>query len=226
MEPAVALTPRQIRREERLAAWTDAALALLSEGGLDRVTIKALAARVGKTASALYRSFPSKDALLAAMQDRVLQALRADVEASLAAVPADGSPTTALRRLLACVDAFVALPDARPAHFQLLTAVQADPRPLLDGPEVAVVADALRPLLGRIVVELLEAEATGALEPGDARQRTLMLWSSLQGLLQIRKFARWDAGLAIPPALPHDLACSLLVGWGADAATLAAVRES
>jgi len=216
--------PPSARRQARLAEWIDAALALLSEGGLEGVTIKALASQVGKSVGALYRYFPSKDALLAAMQDRVLSALRSDIEAALQAMPATGDAHRSLARLMVCVDAFVALPTERPAHFQLLTAVQADPRQLLDHDDAAVVAAALRPLLARIVAEFVGAQASGALAHGDARERTLMLWSSLQGLLQLRKFAHFDEALVVPPTLPRDLARALLVGWGADPAALAALE--
>lgn len=51
------------RRDEVL----DAAIELLDEAGLDHLTTRALAARLNVRASALYRHFPSKQALLDAM---------------------------------------------------------------------------------------------------------------------------------------------------------------
>jgi AcrR family transcriptional regulator len=56
------------RRQEIL----DAALALADEGGLDAVSMRAVAQRVGVTAMALYPHFGSKDALLDGLVGRVL----------------------------------------------------------------------------------------------------------------------------------------------------------
>jgi AcrR family transcriptional regulator len=60
------------RRQEIL----DAALALADEDGLDAVSMRAVAQRVGVTAMALYPHFSSKDALLDGLVGRVLADLR------------------------------------------------------------------------------------------------------------------------------------------------------
>ncbi|NUP32935.1 MAG: TetR/AcrR family transcriptional regulator [Streptomycetaceae bacterium] len=59
------------RREEIL----DAALAIADEGGLDAVSMRALAERVGVTPMALYRHVSDKSALLDAMVGRLLAGL-------------------------------------------------------------------------------------------------------------------------------------------------------
>jgi AcrR family transcriptional regulator len=59
------------RRQEIL----DAALALADEGGLDAVSMRAVAQRVGVTAMALYPHFSGKEALLDGLVGRVLAEL-------------------------------------------------------------------------------------------------------------------------------------------------------
>ncbi|MDL9981566.1 TetR/AcrR family transcriptional regulator [Microbacterium sp. ASV49] len=49
---------------------TDAALAVLKKDGLRGLTMRGVAARLGVTPSALYHHVPSRDALLAAVQER------------------------------------------------------------------------------------------------------------------------------------------------------------
>ena len=51
----------------------DSALRLLSENGLDGFSLHKLARAVGLTVGALYRYFPSKGALIAALEDRVIE---------------------------------------------------------------------------------------------------------------------------------------------------------
>jgi AcrR family transcriptional regulator len=54
-----------------LEAVLDAAIALADEGGLEAVSLRRLADRLGVTAMALYRYVPSKEALLDGMADRL-----------------------------------------------------------------------------------------------------------------------------------------------------------
>lgn len=61
----------RLNREQVLTA----ALGLLDEAGLDQLTMRALAAELGVQNGATYWHFPSKQALLAAMADRLLGGL-------------------------------------------------------------------------------------------------------------------------------------------------------
>jgi AcrR family transcriptional regulator len=66
----------QIRREQIV----EAALALIANQGLRRLSIAAVARRVGLVPSGIYRHFKSKDELLAAVLDRIERRLLANVE--------------------------------------------------------------------------------------------------------------------------------------------------
>jgi TetR/AcrR family transcriptional regulator, regulator of autoinduction and epiphytic fitness len=84
------------RRDPRLdrsrAAIVDAASALLSEGGIRRVTIEAVTARSGVARSTLYRHFPNSGELLAAAFQELLPPLRDP--------PAGETPRNRLLRLV------------------------------------------------------------------------------------------------------------------------------
>ena len=90
--------PREkLHTEVRRSQLTDATLGLLAARGLRGLSVAAVAGRVGLTASAVYRHFPSKDALL----DAVLDRLRERLHGAIAAARAETSdPVEALRRLL------------------------------------------------------------------------------------------------------------------------------
>ena len=65
------------------------------------------------------------------------------------------------------------------------------------------------------------AADVGALHPGDAMDRTIVLAAALNGVLQVSKLARWDADLLDGARLARLLVDDLLVGGGADPALLA-----
>ncbi|MEZ6185906.1 MAG: helix-turn-helix domain-containing protein, partial [Planctomycetota bacterium] len=77
---------RQERREARTRELLDAAMELLVAEGLKGLTIGALAQQVDAAVGAIYRYFPSKTALLVALQLRAIEELRREVEAALARV--------------------------------------------------------------------------------------------------------------------------------------------
>lgn len=74
-----------------------AVMALAAEEGTGGISIAAVAHRIGVTPSALYRHFPSKDAILSATLDRMSERM----QANLARARAEASgPLDALERLL------------------------------------------------------------------------------------------------------------------------------
>ncbi len=68
----------QIRREQ----IAEAALSLVASQGLRRLSVAAVARRVGLVPSGIYRHFKNKDEILDAVLDRVEQRLLANVKAS------------------------------------------------------------------------------------------------------------------------------------------------
>ncbi len=81
-------------RQEQIAR---AALALVAERGLERLSVAAVARRVGLVPSAIYRHYPSKDAVL----ETVLRLVRDRLLANVRAVSAESpDPIERLHRLL------------------------------------------------------------------------------------------------------------------------------
>jgi AcrR family transcriptional regulator len=64
----------------RKANVVDGALALLDDAGLDGLTMRGLGEVLGVRAGALYRHFPSKQALLDAMAERILESIDLTLE--------------------------------------------------------------------------------------------------------------------------------------------------
>jgi len=92
--PRAQAVPSDLRREQIL----DRALDLVPRGGLGGLTMKKIALRVGFSEAAIYRHFPTRQALLLGLMDR----LEAMLVAPIRAIAADASvaPAERLTRIL------------------------------------------------------------------------------------------------------------------------------
>lgn len=197
---------------------------LVVESGLEALTIARLAERLDCAVGALYRYFASKGDLLRALQEQAIAALADDLTAALAGArdPRRLSPSAAALLPLGVVCAtYLTDAERAPARHHLIDASLSSPVPLLTDEQARGVDQRLAPLLGACA-ELIEAAVqAGALNPGDPRVRTHVLWAALHGLDQFRKRDRIQ-----PPELRvRELAGALLqttlVGWGAEPAAVA-----
>ena len=105
MSPARARTSR----DEIIAAGRD----LLEEGGLDAVTMQAVAGRVGVRAPSLYKRVPNRGALIAAIGAAAQEDLRGELQPLID----DPDPAQALREVAI---AFRAFAHGHPRAYELL----------------------------------------------------------------------------------------------------------
>lgn len=211
------------RRAETTARILDAAERIASEDGVEALTMQRLGAELGYRAGALYRYFPSKDALLAALLVRIVREVGAMVRD--ATTEAEGIAARARRPLSAHARAlmplvltargYLALADARPAQMALLVRALAAPRPVIDDASAAALAKEALLLLRDASSAFGAARDVGALDAGDDVQRVALLWTSLHGVVGNRKLARFEMAGLTPPALVSELVRTLLIGWGA-----------
>lgn len=214
---------RQEHRRERRRAVLDAAMAIVVEEGAAALTMPALAARLGVAVGGLYRYFPSKEALLVALQGEALGAFAAELaaEAAAEATTALAPEAAALHRIARLAWGYLDDAARAPARHRLIDALLSAPDPLL-GAEAAEAAEApLRELLASCAALVEAACARGALAPGDPQARTHVLWATVHGLDHLRK-----RDPRLPPALRSEALArgaleTLLRGWGAQERPLA-----
>ncbi|MFT4979061.1 MAG: AcrR family transcriptional regulator, partial [Myxococcota bacterium] len=163
---------RTRRRAARQQEIIDAAMRRVVADGLDGLTIAGLAADVDAAVGAIYRYFPGKADLLAALQLQAVGTLRGHIEAALGQTAARLAllppPVAALARLLVALAAWTDLAHAQPALYQLADRSLSDPRRLLSDAQADAVDEALRPILATCCGLLDAAVATGALSEGPA----------------------------------------------------------
>ncbi|MFO0747749.1 MAG: helix-turn-helix domain-containing protein [Myxococcota bacterium] len=213
--------PRERRFQKVIRRILDAATRTIVAGGVDALSMNRLAATLDYTPGALYRYFPSKDALVATLLIEVIEEVGSDVARAVAS-RADSPP---LARVVACARAWRRFADADPHRFALLAMMLASPRLVLASEDhtkhaIGALLAATRPL----AVALAEASADGTLaatprtEPGT--DRAALVFAGLLGVLLLRKQAQRVPDLVDLDRLFAGMLRSLLAGWGATAAAL------
>lgn len=88
---------RRMMGEERRDQIAQAVMEIAAEQGAAAISVAAVASRIGVAPSALYRHYPSKDAMLSATLERMSERMLANLERAREAAP---GPLEALERLL------------------------------------------------------------------------------------------------------------------------------
>ena len=233
---------RTRKRERRRDHLLDLAAELVERLGPDGVTMAALAEAADYAPASLYTYFPSRSALVAALQQRALVTLGAVAEdhlrasdAALAALPAPApsAPVAALARLWSFADLFLAAPDQHPREFRLQQQLLVSPG-VEDSADAATVVPTALGVLDVPRRLLAAAVDVGALDPctdavdpigspidGDFL-RTVAWVVALNGALLADGLA---TGLpSTGTVLGIEITGSLLRGWGADASALTTAR--
>ncbi len=219
------ISTRQSRKRlARQKQMLDVAMGIVEEEGIKALTIARLAEGLDAAVGAIYRYFPSKQALLSGLQRQALERfgedLRARIEATTAALCAQGldpdrEAPAALCRLSAALCAYLDDAQLAPDRHRLIDELISTPEVLFDDADLPTTEGALGPVLGLVGALIDRAVALGALGPGDAAQRTHVAWAALHGLDHFRKRDRLQPPHLQMAALTAAMIRTLLIGWGA-----------
>ena len=236
---AEATSRRARKRLDQTRRMLDHAERVIADRGVEGLTMARLAGDLDLAVGTLYRYFPSKESLVAAVHRRVVKALRdrhAELQTTLetadAAEHALAAAEHALSPILLSAYFYMDLPRLMPERFRLVTWMLGDPRPFVDDEHVEQSVAELIGFISDVTTMIRAAMSQGALSSDGkadvgriAMDRTVMLWGSVQGLLQFNKFDRF--GDSSPAAKTFDsarlgpeLCRGLLVGWGAESGAL------
>ena len=237
----VAASPdrRTRKREARRDHLLDLADDLVERHGVAGVTMAALAEAADYAPASLYTYFPSRSALLAALQQRALVALGAVARDHLARWDAQlrdrgvEPGLAALARLWAFSELFLTAPEHHPREFRLQQQLLVTPGAEETADAASVVPHAMSVL--EVPHELLRAAVQiGALsphpgstdplgEPLDGEVLRTFSWIvAMNGALMVDSLSTGLPSTGV--GLGRELTTSLLTGWGASRDQLAAAR--
>jgi AcrR family transcriptional regulator len=195
---------------------------MVTEGGLASLSMNKLADGCDYTPGALYRYFDSKDALYGALVERVLNEIHETLASALEDVPNEAP----FARLFTLVKAYRRFSVEHPNKFGLLAMSMAQPQVLLNTKEsTEPVVSSIQRVLGLIAGPLAQAEMLGLLPSGEIHERTLIFFSAVQGVVQLRKQARIAPALLDIDRLSAATVRTLLLGWGADPVAVTTAYE-
>lgn len=217
------------RREQKTEAMLDRAMEILEADGLDALTLQRLAQALGVVTTAIYRYFPSKDALMAALQRRAVRVIAEHFRGELGALLADLAKappaTVSLATVLTIGELYFALPETHPNEWSFVARLLGDPKRLLSEEEAARTAPILEGFLREMESVFTRAEETEALDPGSAEERVFAFWAAVHGAHCMDKVRRVSRGAPPVAAIGRFTARALLSSWGATPARLAAAQQ-
>lgn len=147
-----------------------AATELFKEHGVDGLSMRQIAARIGYSATTIYLHFEDKDALMLAVCGSGFDEFGAALEA---AARGTSSPVEGIR---ACGDAYVTFALANPMLYDVMFV-----RPK----EWAITAPGDPASFQGLVGLIGAAMATGGLRQGDPREAAAEAWSALHGVVSL-----------------------------------------
>lgn len=222
---------RERHRIERTEEFLDTALRIVTSEGFDALTMSRLAADVDAAIGAVYRYFPSKGALLAAVQREAIDQLGASlaVISTRAETFFDQKSLDDKRRALARVVLnsrfFISAADTLPEQLRLLQMLVNEFRNIIPLEEGMRSVPAAMRLLFAARESIVGAENAGVIDPGDATDRAVVWAAGVNGVLQVGMLDQYDSELFSGNRLAKSLTKDLILGWGANPDLLAEVSE-
>lgn len=167
------------------AALLDAAAEVIATEGIEGVTMRGLAQRLGVSRSAAYRHFADKAALLTAVATEGFQQLHDALTAPSGPTgPTMGSENEmdGARMLQQMGIRYVRFALAHPTHYRLMFSVNLPSMQSSSGDEAAELARAAAATFDVLLQTVIHGQETGALRTGDARQLARVAWANVHGL--------------------------------------------
>lgn len=206
---------RALRTEEILTT----AQQLIEEGGLAALTTTELARRNGAALGALYRFFPNKQAVIAALQAQAMAQLKDELTAArdrARALPLS-SPAKLWAPIIALADVWFAEAARHPARFRLIDEILSSPQIVYADADARRLEEGAQALLGlvRSCVDDVVVGGFGGGTSAAVRRFPFALWAALHGVSHFTKRDRIVEADHRAASVAASLLVLLLKGLGA-----------
>lgn len=172
------LARRERERAETRRKILEAARRMFVEHGYEATTMRAIAAKIGYTPTAIYHHFRNKETLLTELTTQ-------DFRALAQAFQQIGAVADPLERLRRIGQAYVEFGLTHPMHYQLMFMT---PHPAVRDPKGIVAGDPGQDAYAFLVQTCEQAIASGRFRPElqDPHEVAQILWSASHGLVSLR----------------------------------------
>ncbi len=218
---------RTRKRLEKTKLILSTAQTILLNEGLEAVTVHRIARELDLTVGALYRYFPSKQAMLTGLGEDIVQGFTSTLTelAQLYVSENPDAPHPEITEVFVVGYGFLDMAERSPARYRMVDLMLVDPRTMVQKEDRMTVLQTLFELLARVESRLEEAAQAKTISKGPFRERTIGLWSSLLGISSMQKMRR-----LYPEQVPADnLAAQtlypLFLAWGCDPSALEKASE-
>lgn len=164
-------------------ALIDAALELVEEGGIDRVSVREAGRRAGVSPAAPFRHFASKVELMTAVAEEAMRRFRAEIDSELARV----AELDALSRFRALGTAYLRWAVRSPAHFEVISTRRA-----IDFGASEILMRTNEEIRAIMAALLREARDAGLLRVGDTDGLVLQARALAYGLARMWVDGQFD----------------------------------
>lgn len=218
------------KRARKMQEILGVALDLACENGLENMTLHILARRMDRSVAAVYRYFPSREAVVRELQRLVgahLTLLTQDAaEAFERRATKQNLPqeVSLFGQILLSAQVYETYARTQPAEFDLITHYLSTAFYGLPEKDAGLVFDVTRINLEMLAGRFEAAAQKGILHAGDAKGYAMMFWGALQGVLQVQKLERSAPDFFTSKKLPNTTLDALLIGWGAEPKVVTATR--
>jgi len=217
-------TKRELKRAARTENLMATAMDMIADMGLDAFSMHKLAGALSLTVGALYRYFPSKGALIAALENRVISQMGIVLTDAVDAVDKRAQQasiqTVSLARIIAAAYAYRNRLHEAPQQMRLIGGIMSNPQPQLKPADAQIVLSNMLGILGTVREAFVAAVDANALQPGDPMERALLTWASLRGVAETRKLSQHMPEVFDESSLFRCAVVALLVGCGAELASV------
>jgi AcrR family transcriptional regulator len=218
-------------RARRSAEFLDVALRIVAEEGLDALTMARLADEVDTAIGAVYRYFPSKGDLIAAIQADAIDQLQRSHDASVAPVVAalgatPRSEPEAFVRLVVVGRWFCAAAAAYPQQVRLLQLVSSREASSLTAEAATALLPPTLALVESIQAAIDGAAAAGTIDGGDSLARAILWLTAFGGVFVADDLEPYLPDVLGGGRLVRRLNADLLVGWGASRAAVERIEAA
>ena len=213
---------RTRKRLEKTRLILSTAQTILLNEGLEAVTVHRIARELDLTVGALYRYFPSKQAMLTALGEDIVRGFTSaltQVAQQFRTEYQDG-PLLDISEVFVIGYAFLDLAERSPARYRMVDLMLVDPRTMVQEEDRMTVLHTLFELLARVESRLAAAAEANLISPGPYRERTIGLWSSLLGISSMQKMRRLYPEQVPADQLPQHTLHPLFIAWDCKASDI------